>query len=113
MAAPARGEPPASNGGAVPQKHAGNVNTGTHSLYPNPSPGGYALRLALRGYRGQTTTVRVTDVLGRSVHTLYLQPEAYATDAPLTTPRALAPGVYVVDVRSATQHQTTRLLVTE
>ena len=57
--------------------------------------------------------MRVTDVLGRSVHVQQLQPDAYSFDTPLTTPQALAPGVYTVEVSSPTHRQTTRLLVTE
>lgn len=59
------------------------------------------------------TRMRVTDVLDLPVHVQHLQPDAYAFDTPLTTPQALAPGVYTVQVSSATHRQTTRLLVTE
>jgi hypothetical protein len=73
------------------------------NVYPNPSAGAAVARLALRGLDGKQVSVRVVDMLGRTVATRQLIPLGYQADAPLALPDNLPAGMYVVTVATATQ----------
>jgi hypothetical protein len=73
------------------------------NVYPNPAAGATVARLALRGLDGEKVSVRVVDVLGRTVATRQLIPLGYQADAPLALPDNLPAGIYVVTVATATR----------
>jgi hypothetical protein len=73
------------------------------NVYPNPSAGAAVARLALRGLDGKQVSVRVTDMLGRTVATRQLIPLGYQADAPLALLDNLPAGMYLVTVATATQ----------
>ena len=73
------------------------------NVYPNPSGGATVAHLALRGLDGENVSVRVVDMLGRTVATRQLIPLGYQADAPLALPNNLPAGMYLVTVATATQ----------
>jgi hypothetical protein len=64
-------------------------------VYPNPSAG-QDIQLLLRGYNGESLTLRIADALGRTVVTQTLAPSGAQYLTPLNLPRSLAPGTYVL-----------------
>lgn len=78
------------------------------SVYPNPSTGTMATRLALLGLAGRPVTVRVLDLVGRPVATQQLTPATYLADVPLALPAALPAGLYVMSISDGTHTWTTR-----
>ena len=59
--------------------------------------------MALRGLDGERVSVRVVDMLGRTVATQQLTPLGYQADVPLTLPETLPAGMYVMTLATATQ----------
>lgn len=80
-------------------------------VYPNPSAGTAATRVALRGLTGEPVRVRVVDVLGRAVADQLITPVGYQADVPLSLPGNLPAGVYAVTLTSGAQVWTTRLVI--
>lgn len=64
------------------------------NLYP--SAGATVARVALRGLDGEKFSVRVVDMLGRTVAVRQLIPLGYQADALLTLPDDLPAGMYLL-----------------
>ena len=76
------------------------------SIFPSPATGG-SFTVELGAARGTETTVVVTNLQGRRVHQQVYGP----TRTTLQVQAALAPGIYVVQVRQAEAEATQKLTV--
>lgn len=79
------------------------------AVRPNPTAG--QARVRVEAPAGEAVTVRVIDALGRTVGEAFAGPVAAGGQEVMLATEALAPGVYVVRVESATAVETRRLTV--
>jgi hypothetical protein len=85
-----------------------NADSVRHSITLYPNPATEELRVDLGDFASELTEVRIFDLSGRVVLTFR---GGSAGDEPLALPiRALAAGIYVVEVRSAGQQLTQKLV---
>jgi hypothetical protein len=88
-----------------------NVNTASgFTLTPNPNKGTFTIKGALKN-PADRTTLRVTDMLGRTVYTKQLDVRRGAVDELITLPNQLAGGTYTVSITSGGEHAVFSMIV--
>ena len=72
------------------------------SVFPNPAQG----FVSIAGLNGKAATVRILDIMGRTVMSGQLSPEANAMDV-----RRLMPGCYVLQIATVDGISSERLII--
>ncbi|MGI4735663.1 MAG: T9SS type A sorting domain-containing protein [Janthinobacterium lividum] len=92
----------------VPAPHIGQVV----EVYPNPSAG-QEVKLLLQGYNNEPITLRLSDALGRAVLMQSFTPADTYYLTPISLPKGLASGTYVLSLTSSSSSSSTqkRLIV--
>ena len=76
------------------------------SIYPNPSQGGAAVRMALKGGLGEKAQWIVSDIRGRRL-------AWFSGSGPFAwAPKGMAAGVYIVEVRAGKVRLSRKILLT-